>query len=227
MRERRQTVDITFDGVEVEAYADESVLQAARRAGAPCLIGSMAYDVTPDGSKIRTMMGVDPERVCVTGSIKFDLDLPASAALRLSFLVWVVPLLGLVGGAGAGLVGGLRRLGPGGSVRAGEEWRLCAASSACHRSWFLTGFFAAVFQPRAFQLSIHSVMPCITYFESVCSRTAREPLSALSASMAAISSMRLLVVSGSPPCISLRCGPAISTAPQPPGPGFPLQAPSV
>ena len=33
MRERRQTVDMTFDGVEVEAYADESVLQAARRAG--------------------------------------------------------------------------------------------------------------------------------------------------------------------------------------------------
>ncbi len=31
MRDRRQTVEISFDGVEVEAYADESVLQAARR----------------------------------------------------------------------------------------------------------------------------------------------------------------------------------------------------
>ncbi len=31
MRDRRQTVEMTFDGVEVEAYADESVLQAARR----------------------------------------------------------------------------------------------------------------------------------------------------------------------------------------------------
>lgn len=31
MRERRRTVTVTFDGVEVEAYADESVLQAARR----------------------------------------------------------------------------------------------------------------------------------------------------------------------------------------------------
>ncbi|HEY5651110.1 MAG TPA: bidirectional hydrogenase complex protein HoxU [Acidimicrobiia bacterium] len=31
MRERRQTVEMTFDGVEVEAYAGESVLQAARR----------------------------------------------------------------------------------------------------------------------------------------------------------------------------------------------------
>ena len=31
MPERRQTVEVSFDGVEVEAYADESVLQAARR----------------------------------------------------------------------------------------------------------------------------------------------------------------------------------------------------
>lgn len=37
-------------------------LTAAREAGAPCVIGSMAYDVTLDGSTFRTMMGVDPER---------------------------------------------------------------------------------------------------------------------------------------------------------------------
>ena len=37
----------------------------------------------------------------------------------------------------------------------------------------------------------------------------------------------VLVVSGSQPCIVLRCLPAISTTPQPPGPGLPLQAPSV
>ena len=37
-------------------------LVAAREAGAPCVIGSMAYDVTLDGSTFRTMMGVDPER---------------------------------------------------------------------------------------------------------------------------------------------------------------------
>jgi len=37
-------------------------LRAAREAGAPCVIGSMAYDVTLDGSTFRTMMGVDPER---------------------------------------------------------------------------------------------------------------------------------------------------------------------
>ncbi len=37
-------------------------LSAAREAGAACVIGSMAYDVTRDGSTFRTMMGVDPER---------------------------------------------------------------------------------------------------------------------------------------------------------------------
>ena len=37
-------------------------LMAAREAGAACVIGSMAYDVTLDGSTFRTMMGVDPER---------------------------------------------------------------------------------------------------------------------------------------------------------------------
>lgn len=37
-------------------------IEASRRAGAPCVIGSMAYDVTTDGSEIRTMMGVDPEQ---------------------------------------------------------------------------------------------------------------------------------------------------------------------
>ena len=37
-------------------------LMAAREAGAACVIGSMAYDVTLDGSTFRTMMGIDPER---------------------------------------------------------------------------------------------------------------------------------------------------------------------
>jgi len=35
---------------------------AAQEAGARTIIGSMAYDVTLDGSTFRTMMGVDPER---------------------------------------------------------------------------------------------------------------------------------------------------------------------
>jgi len=37
-------------------------IDAAKEAGAPCTIGSMAYDVTLDGSTFRTMMGIDPER---------------------------------------------------------------------------------------------------------------------------------------------------------------------
>jgi 5-methyltetrahydrofolate--homocysteine methyltransferase len=37
-------------------------IAAAKKAGAPCVIGSMAYDVTLDGSTFRTMMGIDPER---------------------------------------------------------------------------------------------------------------------------------------------------------------------
>jgi 5-methyltetrahydrofolate--homocysteine methyltransferase len=37
-------------------------LMAAREAGAACVIGSMAYDVTLDGTTFRTMMGIDPER---------------------------------------------------------------------------------------------------------------------------------------------------------------------
>ena len=42
-----------------------------------------------------------------------------------------------------------------------------------------------------------------------------------------ISSMRLLVVWSSPPEISLLWGPYCRIAPHPPGPGLPLQAPSV
>src|SRR5216684_1746212 len=45
--------------------------------------------------------------------------------------------------------------------------------------------------------------------------------------MAAISSMRLLVVSVSPPAISFSTPRKRSTAPHPPGPGLPLHAPSV
>ena len=71
-------------------------------------------------------------------------------------------------------------------------------------------------------------MPFCTYSESVC-RSTREGtiFKASSAEIAAISSMRLLVVTASPPESSLRCRPEINIAPQPPGPGFPEQAPSV
>jgi 5-methyltetrahydrofolate--homocysteine methyltransferase len=50
--------------IETQTSLEELLLglQAAKAAGAPCVIGSMAYDVTLDGSTFRTMMGIDPER---------------------------------------------------------------------------------------------------------------------------------------------------------------------
>jgi len=48
----------TQTGLEELAIA----IDAAKKAGAPCIIGSMAYDVTLDGSTFRTMMGIEPER---------------------------------------------------------------------------------------------------------------------------------------------------------------------
>ncbi len=50
--------------VETQTSLEELLLgiEAAKKAGAPCIIGSMAYDVTLDGSTFRTMMGIDPER---------------------------------------------------------------------------------------------------------------------------------------------------------------------
>jgi 5-methyltetrahydrofolate--homocysteine methyltransferase len=50
--------------VETQTSLEELALAigAAKCAGAPCIVGSMAYDVTLDGSTFRTMMGIDPER---------------------------------------------------------------------------------------------------------------------------------------------------------------------
>jgi 5-methyltetrahydrofolate--homocysteine methyltransferase len=59
-------VDAGADAIIVETQTSLEELglaiAAAREAGAPCIIGSMAYDVTLDGSTFRTMMGIDPER---------------------------------------------------------------------------------------------------------------------------------------------------------------------
>jgi 5-methyltetrahydrofolate--homocysteine methyltransferase len=59
-------VDAGADAIIIETMTSLEELglaiEAAQRAGAPCIIGSMAYDVTLDGSTFRTMMGVDPER---------------------------------------------------------------------------------------------------------------------------------------------------------------------
>src|SRR5437773_490071 len=59
-------VDAGADAIIIETQTSLEELglgiDAAKEAGAPCIIGSMAYDVTLDGSTFRTMMGVDPER---------------------------------------------------------------------------------------------------------------------------------------------------------------------
>jgi 5-methyltetrahydrofolate--homocysteine methyltransferase len=59
-------VDAGADAIIIETQTSLEELGlgllAAREAGAACVIGSMAYDVTLDGSTFRTMMGVDPER---------------------------------------------------------------------------------------------------------------------------------------------------------------------
>lgn len=49
--------------IETQTSLEELLIgiNAARTAGAKCIIGSMAYDVTLDGSTFRTMMGVEPE----------------------------------------------------------------------------------------------------------------------------------------------------------------------
>jgi 5-methyltetrahydrofolate--homocysteine methyltransferase len=59
-------VDAGADAILIETQTSLEELtvgiEAARQAGAACIIGSMAYDVTLDGSTFRTMMGIDPER---------------------------------------------------------------------------------------------------------------------------------------------------------------------
>jgi 5-methyltetrahydrofolate--homocysteine methyltransferase len=59
-------VDSGADAIIIETQTSLEELQigieASKEAGAACVIASMAYDVTRDGSTFRTMMGVDPER---------------------------------------------------------------------------------------------------------------------------------------------------------------------
>lgn len=90
------------------------------------------------------------------------------------------------------------------------------------------GLFVAFYQPRARQpLAQPLERPSITYLESLQKVMSQGSLSCSSARMIPISSMRLLVVSASPPEISLRTPLYSRIAPQPPGPGLPLHAPSV
>lgn len=62
----RALVDAGADAIIVETQTGLEELglaiAAAREARAPCIIGSLAYDVTLDGSTFRTMMGVNPEQ---------------------------------------------------------------------------------------------------------------------------------------------------------------------
>ena len=64
------------------------------------------------------------------------------------------------------------------------------------------------------------MIPLRTYVESVYTATRHGFTSAFSASIAAVSSMRLFVVASSPPQSSFSRLPERSTTPQPPGPGF-------
>jgi 5-methyltetrahydrofolate--homocysteine methyltransferase len=62
----RALVEAGADAIIIETQTGLEELgigiDAAKEAGAACIIGSMAYDVTLDGSTFRTMMGIDPER---------------------------------------------------------------------------------------------------------------------------------------------------------------------
>ena len=64
--------------IETQTALEELALgvEAAKKAGAPCVIGSMAYDVTLDRSEIRTMMGIDPEQAAKF-MVEADVDILA------------------------------------------------------------------------------------------------------------------------------------------------------
>ncbi len=66
LEQARALVEAGADAIIIETQTslEELLLgiEAAKAAGAACVIGSMAYDVTLDGSTFRTMMGIDPER---------------------------------------------------------------------------------------------------------------------------------------------------------------------
>jgi 5-methyltetrahydrofolate--homocysteine methyltransferase len=59
-------VDGGADAIIIETQTSleelKLAIDACKLAGAACIIGSMAYDVTLDGSTFRTMMGTDPEQ---------------------------------------------------------------------------------------------------------------------------------------------------------------------
>ena len=78
-------------------------------------------------------------------------------------------------------------------------------------------------QPRAQPRESASM----TYLESEYRETSQGSLSCSRARITAVSSIRLFVVFASPPESSFSIPRYSRIAPQPPGPGLPLQAPSV
>jgi 5-methyltetrahydrofolate--homocysteine methyltransferase len=59
-------VDAGVDAIIIETQTSLEELglaiDAAKAAGAPCIIGSLAYDLSADGTFYKTMMGVSPEQ---------------------------------------------------------------------------------------------------------------------------------------------------------------------
>lgn len=89
---------------------------------------------------------------------------------------------------------------------------------------FFIGFYPAFFLPAVDQ---PFVMLSTTYLLSVVRITRQGSLRAESPVITPRSSIRLLVVAESPPEISFSMPLYLRTTPKPPGPGLPLQAPSV
>jgi len=62
----RALVDAGVDAIIIETQTSVEELglaiDAAKAAGAPCIIGSLAYDLSMDGTFFVTMMGVSPEK---------------------------------------------------------------------------------------------------------------------------------------------------------------------
>lgn len=71
-------VEANVDAIIVETQTALEELQLALRAvrevGAPCVIASMAFDVSADGRQLRTMMGVTPE-VAARAMLEAGVDL--------------------------------------------------------------------------------------------------------------------------------------------------------
>src|SRR5260370_8162636 len=100
------------------------------------------------------------------------------------------------------------------------------STSSSQRSRFNTDLRLAAIQPFAFQPATHCVMPLTTYCESVMTLTIDFLLRARSPWIAAVSSIRLLVVSACDPVRTRSASPHRNMQHHPPGPGLPFPDPS-